>query len=46
MPGASQPRLKSLRVGDNVSVAVWRFGEAYARSRVEGNNWENEEVLR
>jgi hypothetical protein len=44
MPSGSQARVKPLRIGDIVSVAVWRFGEAYARSRVEDDNWKNEEV--
>ena len=45
MPAASQARLKPLKIGDIVSVAVWRFGEDYARGRVEDeNDWESEEM--
>ena len=39
-----QQRLIALRVLDVVTVAVWRFGEAYARSRCPDENWKNEDV--
>ena len=44
MPPGLQ-RLRPLRLGDTVSVAVWRFGEDYAKTRVEeGQDWKSEDV--
>ena len=44
MPAGLQ-RLQALRVGDIVSVAVWRFGDEYAETRVpEDQDLHTEEV--
>ena len=34
------PKVQSLKAGDVVEVATWRFGEEYARANGAGDDWE------
>ena len=40
------PKVQSLKAGDVVEVATWRFGEEYARANGAGDDWEFDDNIR
>ena len=36
--------MQSLKAGDVVEVATWRFGEEYARANGAGDDWEFDDI--